>query len=264
MLAALVALGACTSGEPATVVSGDGTTDGDITAETLDPTDDPDLPASFERLRGTSWQIIEIDGEATLPDGIGLALYMTDEGLKGSVTDRCGGTGEFFLDPDFTVVRTQILAALCSPAWSDVFRANASVRFELGDRLTISNDQHVMVARHFESVSQTGPVERANSLECGTDSDGIEVVTGQLAGGIPTPYAELRDLMVALDAGEIAPLAGAATEANLVEVRGVGEGRFARAWYSEEDDRITLTVSMQEVDAGGWAIGGWSRCASSG
>lgn len=256
MLAALVALGACTSGEPATVVSGDGTTDGDITAETLDPTDDPDLPASFERLRGTSWQIIEIDGEATLPDGIGLALYMTDEGLKGSVTDRCGGTGEFFLDPDFTVVRTQILAALCSPAWSDVFRTNASVRFELGDRLTISNDEHVMVARHFESVSQTGPVVLSALPDCG-DTERMESEAG-LRDGTPSPYRDVNDLRMAIEAGEFGPMRTATIDLELVDTRGVGGEQAVMAWYADPDGRIALVITMLEDD--GWFLGSWGSC----
>ena len=259
MLAALLALGACTSGEPDTVISGDGTADEDIAAETPDPAEDPDLSTSFERLRGTSWQIIEIDGEATLPDGIGLALYMTDEGLKGSVTDRCGGTGEFFLDADFTVVRTQILAALCSPVWPQLFRTDASIRFELGDRLTISDDQHVMVARHFESVSQTGPVALGSRPDCGDQA--IEVVTGREAGDTVTQYPEVNDLLAALHAGEIPPFAGDATEANLVDVRGIGGEQSIRAWYATPGDPITLIISLSETEAGGWTIDGWSRCA---
>lgn len=152
---AMLAVG-CTS-EPGVLIQAEQT--GDETGTTAAASAETDL---IDQLRGTAWAVKSID--SFTPFGpLSLSFHVLDNKLHLSLADTCGEAQVTFTAGGFTVGDVEGLGTLCSESFGSIFIQGESVAMKIDEALLIASNGHEVIAGHFESESQTGPVRSTDS-----------------------------------------------------------------------------------------------------
>ncbi len=116
-------------------------------------------PDSAFRLIGTSWWVIAIDDELVEDWRMTLSFFGADDDPQLSIEDECG-QATIRIEPtsEAPVRSTTGVESLCFKVWSEIFVDGQSLTVSFSNRLELDSGGHKIVASHFESVSEVGPV----------------------------------------------------------------------------------------------------------
>ncbi len=156
VLVAVAVLGSACSSDPTVVAAV-----GDDSARAEESGTTTSLTPSEESLRvlGTAWVVTAIDGEPVVDHEASISFAGSVAEPYASIDDRCGvARVEVDLAEGLFVRSIDGLDRLCHDAWPVLFEIDRSTALEVSDTLMLQARDHVLVARHFDSVSEVGPV----------------------------------------------------------------------------------------------------------